>query len=124
MKKRKKIHNKGFSIIETMVVMAILAILVSIAVPLYEGYVERVTQQVCLANCLQMERMYHAYLITENKEHTSYVFNEYLQKYENNLCPANGDIKYVHGTVRCDLHYKDEANGNGDDEEDGSVPFL
>jgi prepilin-type N-terminal cleavage/methylation domain-containing protein len=123
-KKQKKIHNKGFSLVETMVVMAILAILVLIAVPLYKGYVERVTQQVCNANCLQVERMYHVYLLTESKDHTDYVFDEYLQKHEKNICPANGDIKYVHGIVRCNLHSADEANGNDDDEDDGSVPFL
>jgi Tfp pilus assembly protein PilE len=107
-----------------MVVMAILAILVSIAVPLYTGHIERATQKVCNVNCLQLERMYHVYLLMENKDHTAYVFDEFLQKYEKNLCPANGDIKYVNGNVRCMLHSEDEGNGNDDDEDDGSVPFL
>lgn len=123
MKKRKRriVNNEGFSLIELIVVMTILGILISIAVPLYKGYVERATQQVCNANCLQLERMYHVYLLMENKEHTAYIFDEFLQKYEQNICPANGDIKYVNGKVRCMLHSEDEANGNNDD---GSVPFY
>lgn len=121
MKKRRKVHNKGFSLVELMVVMAILATLVSIAVPSYKGHIKRATQQVCNANCMQLERMYHAYLLMENKDHTAYVFDEFLQKQEGNICPANEDIKYVHGIVRCILHSEDESNN---DEDDGSVPFL
>ena len=120
-KKRSKVHNKGFSLVELMVVMAILAALVLIAVPSYKGHIKRGTQQVCNANCMQLERMYHAYLLMENKDHTAFVFNEFLQKHEGTICPANGDIKYVHGIVRCILHSEDKSN---DDEDDESVPFL
>lgn len=104
-----------------MVVMAILATLVSIAVPSYKGHIKRGTQQVCNANCMQLERMYHAYLFMENKDHTAYLFDEFLQKYKMNICPANGDIKYVHGIVRCILHFEGKSN---DDEDDEIVPFL
>ena len=95
----------------------------SIAVPIYVGYLERVAKQVCNNNCLQVERMYHIYLLMENKENTNNVFAEFLQNYEETICPDNGDIKYGNGKVRCILHSEDEADGN-DDEDDGSVPFL
>lgn len=118
-----KIHNEGFTLLESIVVMSILAILLLMAVPLYKGHIERANQVVCNANCVQLERMYHASLLVENKKHTTYVFEEFLQN--NHICPANGDIKYENGKVRCVLHSEDEVNGNeGDDEDDGSVPFL
>lgn len=63
-------------------------------------------------------------LITENKEDTAYEFKDFLQKYEENICPVNGDIVYMHGSVRCLLHFEDETNENNDDEDDESVPFL
>lgn len=122
--KKRKVHNKGFSVVELMVVMAILAILVSIAVPLYKGYIERVTQQACNANCLQLERRYHVYLLMENKDHTGIEFVHFLQKHEANICPTGGDIKYAAGNVRCILHSKGEIDGNGDGEDDGTIPFL
>jgi len=119
--KNKKNNNNGFSLIELVVVMAVLAILASIALPMYQGYSERAAKQVCSVNCLQVERMYHVYLLTENKEHTNNVFNQFLQNYEEIICPANGDIEYKKGKVRCVLHSGDEADENNDD---GSVPFL
>ncbi|MDD4591989.1 MAG: hypothetical protein PHG06_16420 [Parabacteroides sp.] len=70
-----------------------------------------------------MERMYHIHLIIENKENTANRFNEFKKEYRN-ICPANGDIKYAKGRVRCILHSKDEDSGNGKDDSDGSVPFL
>ena len=117
-------YNKGFTLIELMVVIAILSILVLIAVPLYKGYDEKATKQVCDTNCLQFERMYHIYLITENKEDTAYEFKDFLQKYEENICLVNGDTVHIHGSVRCLLHFEDETNENNDDEDDESVPFL
>jgi prepilin-type N-terminal cleavage/methylation domain-containing protein len=121
-RKVKKSYNQGFSLFEVIVVMVVLGCLISIAVPRYNGHLERVTQQACNENCMQLERMYHVCLLMENKEHTCYVFDEFLRKYEGNLCPGNGDIKYVHGKVRCILHSEDVANES--DKDDGSVPFL
>ncbi len=114
--------SSGFSLIETIVVIAIIFILLSIAVPSYVNYKEKVKKEVCNFNCMHLERIYHTYLLIENKEHTAYVFDEFLQKYEGNICPSNGDIKYVYGRVRCILHSEEEANEN--DDGDGSIPFL
>jgi len=48
-------YNKGFTLIELMIVIAVLSILVLIAVPLYKDYDEKATKQVCDTNCLQLE---------------------------------------------------------------------
>lgn len=58
-RKRRKAYEKGFSLEELIVAMAILAIFLSIAVPLYKGHIERANQVVCNVNCVQLERMYH-----------------------------------------------------------------
>ncbi|MGI6227396.1 MAG: type IV pilin protein [Peptococcales bacterium] len=123
-KKYKNTKNKGFSLIEILIVTAILSILVSIVVPVYKDYVERTTRQVCNTNCQQLERIYHIYLIIENKVHTPNEFGEFLRNYEGEICPANGDVEYKFGTVKCILHHQDEANGNNGDEDEGNVPYL
>lgn len=115
-RKRRKNYNKGFTLVELLVVMAILAILASIAVPMYAGYLERAVEEVCNINCLQVERMYNVYLLMENKEDTKNVFDEFMDNYLETICPDNGEIVYMHGSVRCLLHSENEADGSG--------PFL
>ena len=113
--------SRGFTLKELLVVIVILGVLAVIAVSRYSGVKSMAEESVCATNRKTVERMYHAYLLTENKEHTDNVFDEFMQNYEENICPDNGDIKYINGNVRCMLHSEDETNGNDDDE---SVPFL
>jgi prepilin-type N-terminal cleavage/methylation domain-containing protein len=117
-------HNKGFTLIELIVVIVIMGTLVAIAVPAYQGYVEKITRQVCNISCQQLEKAFHIYLITENKEDSvpEYEFDNFLKGYGNSICPANGDIEYRNGRVKCVLHPRDTTNEN--DDGDDTVPFL
>jgi prepilin-type N-terminal cleavage/methylation domain-containing protein len=118
----RKIHNKGFTLVELIVVIAITAILATVAAPSFVAYTERAKEQVCNTNCLQLERMYDAYLILEDIEHIDFMFVQYLQEYGKNICPDHGDISYVDGKVQCNVHTKgDDAESDDDDE---SIPFL
>ena len=121
MNKRRIVLNRGFTLVELVVVMSIISIIIVIAVPLYKNYIGETVYRVWKFNLSQFERKYHVYLLMENKEHTNNVFDEFFQNNKEIICPDNGDIKYVNGKVRCMLHSEDKANGNNDD---GSVPFL
>ncbi len=121
--KIKNTNNKGYTLIELVIIVVILGVLVLIAVPLYNDHIEKVTRQVCITNCQQLEQMYQVYLVKENKDHTIYEFDTFLQEYNKVICPANGDIVYVRGVVKCILHSKDETDGYDDDDIE-EVPFL
>jgi prepilin-type N-terminal cleavage/methylation domain-containing protein len=121
-KSGKKRYNKGFTLIELIVVISIMAILSAIAVPVYSSYRKKAEEKVCKANRLQLERMYEVYLFSENFAHTDSVFLQYIDEYDKAICPVHGEISYVDGEVQCSIHTsEDESNS---DEEEGEVPYL
>ena len=67
--------NRGFTLIEIIVVIAILAILSAIAVPRFIGYTDATKEQVCNMNCKTIERAYEIYLESEELEHSDTLFN-------------------------------------------------
>jgi len=93
-----------------------MAILAAVAVPSFVAYTEKAKEQVCNINFLQFERMLNTYMTLEHINHTDAVFVQYLQEFWQDICPDDGDIDYVNGTIQCSIHAR------GDD--DGSVPFL
>jgi len=107
-----------------MVVMTILGITVSIAVPAYVNFVENAAEQICNNNCLRLERMYHIHLLFNNRIDTPKEYNEFLLNYEGEICPSNGVINNNFGRVKCLLHTRDETNENDDSEGNGAVPYL
>jgi len=86
--KNKTFYNKGYTLIEIIIVLAIMTVLVVIVVPVFIGYTGRARIQVCITNCLQLERMYKIYLMLENINHSDAVFTHYLQEYGQNICPS------------------------------------
>lgn len=110
----KKISYKGFTLIEIVVVIGVLAVLAGVAVATFSGYVEMAREAVCKANCLGLERMYEGYLELEGLEHSDVVFQQFLKEYGKEICPCRGEISYLDGKVRCSVH----------DEDEGDVPFL
>ena len=123
MTKDNKFGNEGFTLVEVIVVIAILGILAGIAVPNLLGIKEKAKEKVCNANCLQLERMYEAHLFMKEIKHSESVFNKYLQEYGEDICPDHGNISYVNGKIQCSVHMEDD-DVESDDKDDGSVPFL
>lgn len=108
--------NKGFTLVELIVVIGILSILTVIAVPKFISYKDKAKEQVCNINCKQLEKAYNIYLVSEDFGHTDQIFQSFMREFGNILCPVNGNISYDNGQVRCDIH----SNKN----EDGEVPYI
>lgn len=119
-KGRKKRCIKGFTIIELIVVISIIGILATIAVPSFNGYVEKSKEKVCEINCLNLRKIYETYLIMGSAKHSDTIFTIFKIEYGQGACPAHGEMDYANGEIRCKIHYK----GDDKEEDDGSVPYL
>ncbi len=112
-----KAKNNGFTLIEIIVVVAILGTLMSVAVPKFTWVINHVEKQVCYANCLQLERLYHKDLILKDREHSEIIFSTFLNEQIDDACPGGGEVVYIDGKVKCKLHNEVD----GDDE---TVSYL
>lgn len=113
-----KTLKKGFTLVELIVVIGIMAILIVIVFPRLRGYTEKASEQVCEINSKELERLYNAYLITEGVRHGDNIFDQYLGQYGKDICPKGGNISYNDGSVKCSIHDEVEED-NGED-----VPYL
>lgn len=86
--------------------------------------IEKTKEEVCNVNCLQLEKMYYLYLLMEEIEHSEVIFVQFLQEYEEHICPDHGNISYVDGKVKCSVHIRGADAVSEEDDDDKSVPFL
>ncbi len=120
-----KKYNSGFSLIEIIVVFAIITILTAIAVPLFRGILKNEVQRVvCDYNCLQLEKTYEAHLSLENIKHSEASFINHLQKYGQDICSEGDDIRYRNEKVVCIVHSVDDGSEEDSSDDDGIKPYL
>ncbi|MDN5291559.1 MAG: hypothetical protein PWQ06_1798 [Anaerophaga sp.] len=113
----------GFTLIELIIVIAILGIIVAIAVPRLSGFKSMAEERVCAANWKTVERMYTAYLVKNDIDHEDSVFNQFVIENFDEVCPTGGVISYVGGEVKCSVH--DDGNEGDEEEPPGEeVPWL
>jgi prepilin-type N-terminal cleavage/methylation domain-containing protein len=113
----------GFSLIELIIVFAILAIILAIAIPNISKYVETARRSVCNLNRVQFEKYYEMYLEENKKEHTENILGDFSMEYEETygqICPSNGTISYKDGNFNCDKHLEKESS----DDETEEIPYI
>lgn len=126
------LQNKyGFTLVELILVIAVLGILAGIAVPRYLGFAERARIAACRTNVETVERLYQVETHTENDlNHSDVTFEMFLNKVGSDLCPSGGVYYCVDGAVRCSLHdeggenKEKEENEVDEDDDGGEVPYL
>lgn len=113
----------GFTLVELIVVIAILGIIAAVTVPKLIGFKSKAEESVCAANRKSVERMYSAFLVEKDINHEDSVFNQFLIDNFDEICPAGGVIRYEGGKVKCSVH--EDGNKSDEDESPGEeVPWL
>ncbi|MEW9109064.1 MAG: prepilin-type N-terminal cleavage/methylation domain-containing protein [Cytobacillus gottheilii] len=114
-------NKKGLTLIEVIVVTAILLIIVAIAIPSIVNIMSNAKRDVCLVNQEELEKKYEAHLALNGVGHSAVLFVDFLHDNEGELCLDGGELQFVDGEVKCSIHSDEE---NGEEENEGGVPFL
>lgn len=90
----------------------------AIAVPRLTEFKGMAEESVCTVNLKTVERMYTAFLIANDIEHTYSIFNKFITENFDEICPASGYVSYEDGKVKCSVHEL------GSEDEKDEVPWL
>ncbi len=85
-------NKKGFTLVELMVVVAILGILVAVAIPVYNNVTDKAAAETCNANIRILKSAAEQYKIVHNEYPDAIediVDNTYIQDAADFDCPSN-----------------------------------
>jgi len=112
-----KRYNKGFTLLELLVVIGLIIIVFSKTTPVFANVIDNAKIRICEYNCKIVEREYEKYLLEKEVDHNELVFNEFLMTNQFNQCPSGGSYTYLELTIKCDFH---DVIEQGEEE----VPYI
>lgn len=126
---RKTTKEKGFTLVELIVVVAILAILAGIAIFRFMGFQEKARQSVCRTNRQQLVRLTLLDEVNDTpaadseSEINAAIDPEFSPGLFEGICPSDGVINLVNGVYLCSIHPDEEISITDEDgDETESTP--
>lgn len=116
-----KINNKkGFTLVELLVVLVILAILAAAVIPSMFGFIDESKKKLCEVNRLMIIRGWN-YQQVLNPSMTLQAYFDSDDGYKDGaVCPSGGNYTVSGNTVTCDIH--GSSTGTAGANPDGSEP--
>lgn len=104
-------HDRdGFTLMEMLIVVAIIAILIAIAIPVFNSQLEKARKATCDANCRSLTAVVRTDYMTDGTTYIDAFTKEYATcKYN---CPDKGTLTCdsATGTVSCSIHSPSESS--------------
>lgn len=108
----------GFTLAELLVVVAIVAILVAVAVPVFSSSLSHVQEATCLANRTSLMHESVASYLTGGYENVGEAVADVYERRGGSdgeyRCPAGGVFRYSGGSVSCNVHAKSSDLGSAE----------
>lgn len=103
-----KMRTKGFTLVEIMIVVAIIGLLAAIAIPNFVKARQKAQQEACIANLRQIEGASQVWAVDTGASDTATVtMNDLVPNYIRNtpVCKANGNygLTTVNARPTCDV---------------------
>ncbi|MGE4485758.1 MAG: competence type IV pilus major pilin ComGC [Oscillospiraceae bacterium] len=102
-------NNKGFTLVEMLIVVAIIGILTAVGIPSLTGQLDRAKAVACEANRVIFMRSYKMNMVFETGDYTleQAINGEYpvmTQDLAGLTCPSGGTFSVVDGQLVCSVH--------------------
>lgn len=112
-------RQTGFTLVELVIVIAVLGILAGLAIPYFMEAREEAAKKECLANRTQILRMFHAQQAAGYSSDLTTFLTEAIEETDNKYftfapkCADNGTYSVSNEIVVCSIAEHNEADGSG-----------